>query len=81
MHPTFKGQGVRTASPLKMGPTGRLNLKDGTMLSRNVANQPPAYAVQHPRTAKPQLHRGGSLRSREYLRRFDNIKKLPQFDN
>ena len=33
IHPLFKGKGVWTASPLKMGPTGRLTLKDGKLLS------------------------------------------------
>lgn len=77
----FKGKGVRIALPLKMGSTGSLVLKDGRMLSRNVANQLPAYAAQYPKTAKPQLHRGESLRSRKYLPRFKKIKNLPQFHN
>lgn len=76
IHPMFKGQGVRTALPFKMGPTGRLKLKDGKTLSRNVANQLPAYAAQYPKTTKPQLRSGGSFRSLKYLPRFENILKI-----
>jgi hypothetical protein len=73
--PMFK-DGVRNDSNLKMGPTGSLTLKDGTVLFRKSLTKYQHTPRNIQRERRPQLHRGRSLRSRVYFPSFRKNKKF-----